>query len=145
MDEGKPLTRLAHVLLAKSVLEAVFVGVLAVGFYLTVFPPYFRGTLDVADANQVAGWAVREGETERVEVHLYIDGRFVAHTYADQPRPDVREAGRAADEFCGFRFTGPFALEAGRHEARVYASHESGGGARRALQMIDKPLIFVTD
>lgn len=139
-DKGQPLTRLAHFLLAKAVIEALFVAALAVGFYLTAFNPYFRGALDVADAERVAGWAVIEGGTERVEAQLYIDGRFVAHTIADKPRPDVKETGRAVDEFCGFEFRGPFA--AGVGEARVYAVHASGAGARRTLQLIGKPLIF---
>ena len=141
-NEGKPLTRLAHFLLAKAVLEAVFVAALAVGFYLTAFNPYFRGALDVADTERVAGWAVNEGAQERVEVQLYIDGRFVADTLADKSRPDVKAAGRAVDEYCGFEFRGPFVLDAGDHEARAYALHESGGGARRTLQLLGKPSSF---
>ena len=137
------MPRLTHILLAKAVLEVLLVAGLATGFYLSAFPPYFRGTLDTADAAGVSGWALNEAApAERVEVQLYIDGRFVAHTVADQPRPDVLAAGRAADELCGFVFAGPFTLDAGPHEARVYALHTSNGGARQTLQIIGQPLTF---
>ena len=137
------MSRLQHFLVGKSIAEALLVAALAVGFYLTAFPPYFRGALDAADANRVAGWAADAGAPgQRVETQLYIDGRFVADTTANLARPDVREAGRAPDESCGFEFHGPFVLEAGAHEARVYAVHASGGGARKTLQLIGKPLTF---
>lgn len=142
-DNDKPLSRLARFLLAKAILEALLVGALAIGFYLTAFPPFFRGAVDVADSNGVAGWAVDSANPqERVEVQLYIDGRFIAHTIAHQPRPDVFAAGRATDENCGFRFAGPFALDAGAHEARVYVVHASNNDNRRTLQLLGKPLSF---
>jgi hypothetical protein len=134
--------RLTNFLIAKSILEALFVGALAVGFYLTAFTPFFRGSLDVADAGHVAGWVVNQAEPQsRVEVQLYIDGRFVGNSTADLPRPDVKAAGRAVDENHGFAFETP-TLSAGQHEARVYAVHMSGGGQRRTLQLIGKPLVF---
>lgn len=142
-EEGKPLGRLARFLLAKAIIEALLVGALAVWFYVSAFPPFFRGAVDVADRNGVAGWAINSANPQgRVEVQLYIDGRFVAHTIADQPRPDVRAAGRAADENCGFRFAGPFALDAGPHEARVYVVHTSNNANRRTLQLLGKALTF---
>ena len=134
--------RLAHFLIGKALVETLLVGALAVGFYLTAFTPFFRGSLDAADARRVAGWAVNHNDPQaRVEVQLYIDGRFVAHLAADSPRPDVPAAGRAADERHGFVFDTP-PLAAGTHEARVYAVHASGGGQRRTLQLVDKPLTF---
>ena len=140
-DDGKPLGRLARFLLAKAIIEALLVGALAVWFYVSAFPPFFRGAVDVTDRNGVAGWAVNSANPqERVEVQLYIDGRFVAHTIADQPRPDVRAAGRATDENCGFRFAGPFALDSGPHEARVYVVHASNNETRRTLQLLGNPL-----
>ena len=134
--------RLAHFLIAKATVETLFVGALAVGFYLTAFTPYFRGSLDVADSRHVAGWVVNQREPQaRVEVQLYIDGRFVGNRAADVARPDVLAAGRAADEGHGFVFDTP-PLPAGQHEARVYAVHASGEGERRTLQLLDKPLTF---
>jgi hypothetical protein len=134
--------RLAHFLIGKAIAETLFVGALAVGFYLTAFTPFFRGSLDLADTRHVAGWVVNEREPQaRVEVQLYIDGRFVGNRAADVARPDVLAAGRATDEGHGFVFDTP-PLPAGEHEARVYAVHASGRGQRRTLQLVDKPLVF---
>jgi hypothetical protein len=135
--------RLTNFLVAKSIAEALFVGALAVGFYLTVFTPYFRGSLDYADARHIAGWVVNQAEPgSHVEVQLYIDGRFAGDSTADVLRADVKAAGRAADEFHGFVFDTPPALTPGQHEARVYAVHMSGAGLRRTLQLVDKPITF---
>ena len=141
--EGR--ARLAHFLIGKSIVETLLVGALAVSFYLTAFTPFFRGSLDAADSRHVAGWVVNHNEPHaRVEVQLYIDGRFVDHRAADAPRPDVLAAGRAADELHGFVFDTP-PLPAGQHEARVYAVHASGAGLRRTLQLVDKPLTFTVE
>jgi hypothetical protein len=134
--------RLINFLIAKSIAEALFIGALAVGFYLTAFTPFFRGTLDYADAHRVAGWVVNQAEPQtHVEVQLYIDGSFAGNRRADLSRPDVKAAGRAEDEWHGFTFDTP-PLAAGQHEARVYAVHMSGEGQRRTLQLVDKPLVF---
>jgi hypothetical protein len=136
------VARLTNFLLAKSILEALFVCTLAVGFYLTAFTPFFRGSLDVADARQIAGWVVNQASPQsRVEVQLYIDGRFAGNGTAGFSRPDVKAAGRADDESHGFVFDTP-PLPAGEHEARVYAVHASGSGQRRTLQLVGKPLVF---
>ena len=141
----RALTRLARYLIAKAIIEAVLVGALAVGFYLTAFNPFFRGTVDEADAQHVYGWAVNERAPGlRVEVQLYVDGRFVASRLADLPRPNVRAAGRAQDERHGFSFDTP-PLGPGEHEARVYVVHESGEGVRRMLQLLGKPKRFRVD
>ncbi len=134
--------RLTNFLIAKSIIEVLFVGALAVGFYLTAFTPFFRGTLDYADARQIAGWVVNQAAPRAaVEVQLYIDGRFAGNHTADLSRPDVVAAGRAEDEQHGFVFDTP-PLPAGQHEARVYAVHMSGEGQRRTLQLVGKPLVF---
>jgi hypothetical protein len=130
------LSRLTNFLIAKSILEALLVGALAVAFYLTAFNPFFRGALDEATTVHVYGWAVDESSpVRRVEVQLYIDGHFAATTTANLPRPDVLAAGRAGDELHGFSFTTP-ALSPGEHEARVYAVHGSGDETRRTLHQI---------
>jgi hypothetical protein len=133
---------LAQYLIAKTFIEALLVGALAVGFYLTAFNPYFRGTVDEANSRHVYGWVVNErAPAMRAEVQLYIDGRFAASRVADLPRPDVKAAGRAADQWHGFDFEMP-PLEPGEHEARIYVVHESGEGERRTLQLIDRPVRF---
>lgn len=134
--------RLTSFLITKSLVEALFVGAVAIGFYLTAFMPYFRGALDLANSSHVAGWALNQAAPElRVEVQLYIDGRFAGNRFADLPRPDVVAAGRASDENHGFSFETP-PLAEGEHEARVYAVHASGEDARRTLQLVGKPLRF---
>jgi hypothetical protein len=134
--------RLTQLLIAKSIVEALFVAVVAVGFYYTAFSPHFRGWSDVADAKRVAGWAVNEAAPdEPVEVQVYIDGRFAGDALANSARPDVLAAGRSKTELCGFQLETP-PLRAGEHEARVYAVHGSDGGARRTLQQVGMPLRF---
>ncbi|HEX8098560.1 MAG TPA: hypothetical protein VF507_11005 [Pyrinomonadaceae bacterium] len=136
LDKPRHLARLTHYLIAKSVIEALLVSALAVGFYLTAFAPYLRGEVDEANARRVGGWAVDQAEPHaRVEVQLYLDGRFAASRAADQSRPDVRDARFAEDEWHGFVFDTPD-LSPGEHEAAVYAVHASGGGTRRTLQLI---------
>ena len=134
--------KLVNLLVGKSVLEALLVAALAVAFYHAAFNPSFRGSLDLATPRSVEGWVVDAARpAARVEVQLYLDGRFAASAYADQPRPDVRDAGWAPDELHGFRF--PLnVMDAGEHEARVYAVHPSGGDSRRTLQLIGRPLRF---
>jgi hypothetical protein len=134
--------RLAQLLVGKSVLETLLVATLAVAFYTDAFHPGFRGSLDLANAQSIEGWVVDASRPEsRVEVQLYLDGRFAAGGLADEPRPDVLAAGRAADDRHGFRFR-VNVTEPGEHEARVYAVHASDGGARRTLQQIGRPLRF---
>jgi hypothetical protein len=135
-------SKLSHLLIAKSMAEALLITAVSVGFYFVTTNPYLRGTLDYADNQTVAGWAVDEGQpAARVEVQLYIDGIFVADQAAAEFRPDLRAAKRADDDWHGFVFKLP-PIPPGEHEARVYASHASGAGARRTMQLIGKPLRF---
>ena len=117
-------------------------GAWAVWVEYSSFPPHFRGFGEVTRRGEVAGWAVdvsRPGA--RVEVELYVDGRFVAHGVAALPRPDVSAAGRAADPDCGYRFPLP-PLAEGPHEARVYALHAPGPADLRTLKQLGDPLRF---
>jgi hypothetical protein len=135
-------SKLGHLLIAKSMAEALLIAAVSVGFYFVTTNPYLRGVLDYADNQTVAGWAVDEGQpAARVEVQLYIDGIFVADQAAAEFRPDLRAAKRAGDDWHGFVFKLP-PIPPGEHEARVYAAHASGAGARRTLQLIGKPLRF---
>ena len=135
-------SKLIHFLIGKSVVEALLITGVSVGFYFVTTNPYLRGWLDRADDQTVSGWAVDERSTgTRVEVQLYIDDKFVDDRPAAESRPDVHAANRADDDWHGFVFKTP-PLQAGEHEARVYAVHASGGRARRTLQLIGKPLRF---
>lgn len=144
--DARSKSKLGHLLLAKSIAEALLVTAVSVGFYFVTTNPYVRGSLDFADSHAVAGWVVDGARpAAHVEVQLYIDGIFIADQQAAESRPDVREANRAADDRHGFAFKLP-PIPPGDHEARVYAAHVSGAGARRTLQLIGKPLRFrVTD
>src|SRR6266851_623479 len=127
-------SKLIHLLIAKSIAEALLITGVLVGFYFVTTNPYLRGWLDRADRQSVSGWAVNEANlASRVEVQLYIDDKFVDDRSAAEFRPDVHEAKRATDDWHGFVFKTP-PLQAGEHEARVYAVHTRGDGARRTLQ-----------
>ncbi len=134
-------TRLTHLLIGKSIAESLFVAALVVVFIHHTFNPSYRGSLDHADAHTVAGWVVDATALDtRVEVQVYLDGHYAAHGQANQPRADVRAAGRAQDEFHGYSLQLP-PLPPGEHEARVYAVQARDG--RIMLQQVDKSLRFV--
>ena len=136
--------KLVHALIAKSLAETILVGTLAVVFFFSAFPPTFHGWGE-ALPHSLAGWVVNQAEPwERVEVQLFIDGRFFATGTASQSRPDVVAAGWARDEWHGYNFTAP-PLSTGPHEARVYALHVSGAGARQSLQLLGDPIRFTVD
>jgi hypothetical protein len=139
-----PSASLVHVLIGKSILETLLVGGLALFAFMAVLPPYFHGWGEVTDTG-IAGWAVNNAAPwDRVEVQLYVDGKLVADGVADQSRHDVRAAGWSRDEWHGYLFAIK-GLPAGRHEARVYALHESGGGLRKSLQLLGDPIVFEVD
>ena len=133
---------LANLLIGKSIAEALLVTTVAAGFYLSTTNPSLRGWVDHADAQTVSGWAVdRDNPGRRVEVQLFIDDQFIEKREAIEYRPDVRQAGRAADDWHGFIFKTP-ALSPGEHQATVYILHRGASPSRRTLQMIGKPLRF---
>lgn len=139
---SKSRAKLIHLLISKSIAEALLITAVAVSFIFATTNPSLRGVLDVADKDVVTGWVVDESRpSARVEVQLFIDDRFAAFALADQYRPDVHEAKRAADDWHGFIFSAP-KLSSGEHEARVYAVHSTGNGTRRTLQLIGKPYRF---
>lgn len=139
-----PSTTLIHVLIGKSVLETLLVGALAVFGFMSVLPPYFHGWGEVTDVG-ISGWAVNNAAPwDRVEVQLFIDGKFVATMAANQSRPDVLAAGWSKDEWHGYTFQIP-SLSLRYHEARVYALHDSGGSVRKSLQLVGDPILFFVD
>ena len=141
--KNRSRSKLVHLLISKSMAEALLVTAVAVGFYFATTNRHLRGVLDQADSQTVTGWVVDEaGPWNRVEVQLFIDGKFRAHTVADRFRPDVHEAHRAEDDWHGFVFQTPPLSDAVEHEARVYALYSSGAGNRQTLQLIGKPFRF---
>jgi len=134
-------SNLVSVLIGKSILETILVGVIGVGFYMTALPPYFHGWGEVTPT-AIAGWAVNNSSPwDRVRVQLFIDGNFAGNAIANLSRPDVAAAGWARDEWHGYSFRAS-GWQEGTHEARVYALHESGAGARYTLQMLGDPIRF---
>ena len=138
-------SKLVHLLLSKSMAEALLITAVAVGFYFATTNRHLQGVLDRADGQTVTGWVVDQAQPSmRVEVQLFIDEKFVADTVAAQFRPDVQAARRAEDDWHGFVFQTP-QLPSGNHEARVYALYSSGQGSRQTLQLIGKPFRFRVD
>jgi hypothetical protein len=139
-----PSTTLVHVLIGKSILETLLVGALALFGFMTVLPPYFHGWGEVTDTG-FSGWVVNNAAPwDRVEVQLFIDGKFVATMRASERRPDVFAAGWSKDAWHGYSFR-VCELPHGRHEARIYALHDSGGGVRKSLQLLGDPIVFEVD
>jgi hypothetical protein len=137
----RPSTKLINVLISKSILDVVLVGAIAVGFYIKVFPPYFHGWGE-ATPHSISGWAVNNAlPWDRVQVQLFIDEEFVGIGAANLSRPDVLAGGWSQDEWHGYSFNVPV-LPQGLHEARVYALHGSGSGARYTLQLLGDPIHF---
>lgn len=135
--------QLVNLLIAKSVLETILVGTIALVVYLKAFPPTFHGWGEAVTASQnIAGWVVSDAEPwRRVEVQLFVDGKLAGTQVASLSRPDVLAAGWSRDEWHGYSF--PVAgLSPGVHEARVYALHSSGSGVRYTLQLLGNPIQF---
>ena len=135
--------QLVNLLIAKSILETVLVGTIALVFHVNAFPPSYRGWGEaVPETQTIEGWAVSNADPWlRVEVYLFIDGSFRNKQIATSSRPDVMAAGWAKDPYHGYIFVSP-KLDAGKHDARVYALHSSGEGARYTLQMLGDPIRF---
>ena len=134
-----------HIVFATLVGLTLVAGAYAVWTEHASFPPSLRGFGEVTRRGEVAGWAVDASDpSARVEVQVYVDGRFVAHGTASLPRPDVVAAGRAVDENCGYSFPLP-TLPAGEHEARVYALRAAGSReGPHTLKQLGNPLRFNT-
>jgi hypothetical protein len=142
--DSKSRSALIHVIIAKSVIEALLIGALTVSFFFVAFPPYFQGWGE-ATPHTVAGWVVNYHDPwQRVEVQLFIDDRFVSASIADRSRPDLITDGVAADEWHGYSFDLP-PLSQGLHTARVYAVHSSARTARKSLQLVGDPISFSID
>ncbi len=127
-------------LVAKLIFDLFFlIGAVVVYAYLEL-PPMYRGWTDDADARHVAGWvADQNNKVRKVDVQLFVDGKFVAARTADQPRPDVREKFPAIDAACGFSFEMP-ALSPGEHVVNVYAIETAKPGSRPTVLQLGRSL-----
>ncbi|HEY3581646.1 MAG TPA: hypothetical protein VGK82_13915 [Pyrinomonadaceae bacterium] len=135
--------QLVNLLIGKSILETIFVATLAVIVWTNAFPPTFHGWGEALNSQAIAGWAVNNASPwERVEVQLFIDEKLYASQVARLSRPDIVKAGWAKDEWHGYNFT-IAGLVPGRHEARIYALHQSG--ERMTLQLLGDPIPFAVD
>ena len=137
----KPTSQLVNLLIAKSILETVLVGALAVVVYTRLFPPTFHGWGEaVVESRSISGWVVDNADPwRRIEVQLFVDGKLVGTQVAQASRPDVAAAGWAKDEWHGYSFV-VSGLSMGMHEARVYALHKPGD--RYTLQMLGDAIRF---
>jgi hypothetical protein len=137
---------LINILIGKAIIETLLVGAIAVGFFVTAFPPTFHGWGEaVVSSRSIAGWAVNSASPwERVEVQLFVDEKFVSTQVANSSRPDVKNAGWAIDQWHGYNFELPN-LSQGLHEARVFAMRQSGAGTRYTLQLLGDPVMFEVD
>ena len=135
--------KLTNLLIVKSILDTLLVAAIAVAVYLNAFPPTFHGWGEaVAESRSISGWVVDAADPwRRVEVQLFIDGKLAGSQVAQLSRTDVQAAGWARDEWHGYSFV-VNDLAAGAHEARVYAVHPSGNGARYTLQLLGDPIRF---
>ena len=136
--------KLVNALLAKSIIETIFIGVLAVVVYTRLFPPTFHGWGEaVVESRSMSGWVVNDADPwRRVEVQLFVDGKLIGTQVAQLSRPDVVAAGWAKDEWHGYSFV-VSGLSVGMHEARVYALHKQGD--RYTLRMLGDPIRFEVD
>ena len=57
---SKARARLVHLLISKSIVEALLIAGVAVAFFFATTNPYLHGVLDMADKTSVSGWAVDE-------------------------------------------------------------------------------------
>ena len=139
-----PSTSLVQVLIVKSIIEAILVVSLAVFAYTRLSPPYFHGTVELTNAG-ISGWVVNDSAPwDRVEVQLFMDGKFATSAVANQSRRDIVTAGRSTDEWHGYSFPVP-SLKAGLHEARIFALHGGGDGSRKTLRLVGAPIFFAVD
>ena len=137
----KSTAPLVNLIIAKSILETVLVGTIAVVVYTRVFPPTFHGWGEaVVEARSISGWVIDDADPwRRVEVQLFIDGKFVGTQVAQLSRPDVLSAGWGKDEWHGYSFV-VNGLGEGMHEAKVYALHQSG--EKYTLQLLGYAIRF---
>lgn len=80
----------------------------------------------------LSGWAIDPDTTAPVDIHLFIDGRYVRTGTADRPRPDVAAAYPGYGPDHGFSVAIP-GLAVGTHVACAFAINQFSGTANTLL------------
>ncbi|MDX2033247.1 MAG: hypothetical protein SF339_21400 [Blastocatellia bacterium] len=137
-------SRLLRAVIAKSFIEILLVCLVATLVAFSTFNPQLRGAVDVAGPERLAGWVNDpRAPDERIEVQLFIDGRFVATTRADGRRDDLVAAGVTATPSHGFEFDlVALRLPPGRHPAQVFALRPTTGGRMMLLPITKQPSLI---
>ncbi|TFV87776.1 SpoIID/LytB domain-containing protein [Blastococcus sp. CT_GayMR16] len=107
--------------------RTVDVGVLPTGRIEAVTATAFEA--------RVVGWALDGDTTNPIDVHLYVDGRFLTAVTALVSRPDVGAAFPASGAAHGFDTT--LSLSAGRHSVCAFAINVLGGKGNPLLSCAD--------
>ncbi len=108
---------------------------------MTAFHENLRGWSEISEG-RIAGRVVGTyAPSAPVEVQLYMDNRFIADGLANVSHPGASIQNHTSDSSHDFQFDIP-PLDVGNHVAEVYVVRESGGGARRVLQLIGNPVRF---
>jgi hypothetical protein len=127
--------RLTRVLVAKSVIEALFVVALALYFFYPIFNSPVHGSIEVADQHTIAGWVINKSQPGMpIEVHLYIDGHFVSRHTAHTATSNSTHSFQSGAY--NFAFKTPLLAPGAEHEARVYVMRGASDGKRLLLQEI---------
>src|SRR5258706_16199553 len=112
-------SKLVHLLLSKSMAEALLVTAVAVAFYFSPTNRHLRGVLDRSDSQTVPGWVVDEAQpATRVEVQLFIDEKFAAGGGGGGVRPHPHQARPAGPGSHRAVFCTPSARRAGEATVR---------------------------
>lgn len=142
--QQRSATKLLQAVIVKAGLELTLICVaVSLAAFSHINPP-LRGAIDVADATRVAGWAYDPREpAARLDVQLFIDGRFVAAGRADERRDDLVNRGATADAMHGFTFKlAPLSLVAGHHTLQVFVLHAGSANNKILLSLTRTPLTF---
>ncbi|MBA2341479.1 MAG: hypothetical protein H0V88_13900 [Pyrinomonadaceae bacterium] len=138
----RPRNNLAFLIIAKALIETLFVVSLVLSFHYRAFNTRFSGRITEVNGRKVTGWVFDEGAPSKpIEVQLYLNDQFVASRIADHQRRDSVNTGDAVEDAHEFEFD-LSSKPVGEYEARVYVVQESGGGARRTLQTLHDPVRF---
>lgn len=133
-------SRLVKLLVGKLLFDLFFlIAAVVVSAYIAL-PPMYRGWTDEADSTHVSGWVADQlNNARKVDVQLFVDGKFIAERTADMPRPDVTQKYPTVNAACGFRFEMP-QMSAGVHAVNVYAVEISKPGSPPTVLQVGKTM-----
>lgn len=136
--------RMLPVLLVKAIIEIGLLAGIASYAGCQIFHPGVRGTLDLVEAERVAGWAYDPATpNDQVEVQLFIDGRFEGAQTASMHRPDLVRAGATPSPDHGFEFRlAPIANGTTRRQASVLVLREGPAGIRVLIPLTPREKSF---